>query len=142
MIDRELLELAAKAAGVFMTPADWPYSDSPTPEYFALEFDEEDRSITGTRVWYGSGGEIGGTEKYPWNPFTNDGDALRLSVKLRLETVYTDDNTIDVRWRDNTGDFAGNVVEEFGSLRNGDDPFAAIRRAIVRAAAEIGKAMP
>jgi hypothetical protein len=55
----------------------------------------------------------------PWNPLTDDGDALRLAVKLN---VPLDGFTIaPSEWM--------------------NDPYAATRRAIVRAAAEIGKGM-
>ncbi len=77
-----------------------------------------------------------------WRPLTDDGDALRLAVKLRIAVEYTFGGVeVSASWRVNKI-FAGNVVEEIGSLRNGDEPNAATRRAIVRAAAEIGKAMP
>ena len=62
-----------------------------------------------------------------WNPLTDDGDALRLAGKLGLwihiGTYYV---AID-----------GTHIEE----ACGQDLCAAARRAIVRAAAEIGKAM-
>ena len=62
-----------------------------------------------------------------WNPLTYDGDAFRLAVKLNLIVhkgfVYTP-----------TGKLFDN--------RSYTNPTAATRRAIVRAAAEIGKAMP
>ncbi len=66
-----------------------------------------------------------------WNPLTDDGDALRLAVKLRMN-VHLDSNMVDV---DPDG------VLWF-SEAYGTDPLAATRRAITRAAAEIGKAMP
>ena len=72
-----------------------------------------------------------------WNPLTDDGDAFRLAVKLGLlvnvsvaasaTIVCTHDGTViegaEGRWRDG-------------------DPYAATRRAIVRAAAAIGEQMP
>lgn len=100
MTDRELLEMAAKAAGI--SPA----------------------GFDGHNVgWYQpSTGKVGA-----WNPLTDDGDALRLAVKLGLwihiGTYYV---AID-----------GTHIEE----ACGQDLCAATRRAIVRAAAEIGKAM-
>lgn len=64
---------------------------------------------------------------YVWNPMHDDGDALRLAAKLR----------IDIEWQDEFVVFAdGNWSEPIGT-----DPAAAARYAIVRAAAEIGKAM-
>jgi hypothetical protein len=65
-----------------------------------------------------------------WNPITDDGDALRLAVKLRLHvSVFADaigigtpgDGYTETKWR--------------------GDPYAATRRAITRAAAEIGKTL-
>lgn len=112
--DRELLELAAKAAGL-------PYI-KPLPEY--------DGSL---------GLEVGSDNPMrcrTWNPLTDDGDALRLAVKLRL-SVDTDYNN---------GAAAGSAYlsmdcfhEYDPPLRFGADRNAATRRAIVCAAAEIGK---
>lgn len=65
-----------------------------------------------------------------WNPLTDDGDALRLAVKLRMQPFIGLHTTCIVQ----TGDFI------FTEVHN-DDPYAATRRAIVRAAAEIGKAL-
>lgn len=62
-----------------------------------------------------------------WNPLTDDGDALRLAVKLGLQ-VY--------------GREIGCSVDDYIFVDEADcggDPYAATRRAIVRAAAEIGK---
>lgn len=58
-----------------------------------------------------------------WNPLTDDGDALRLAVKLKL--------------------FNEPKTTMYGLIPASieDEPYAATRRAIVRAAAEIGKAM-
>ena len=65
-----------------------------------------------------------------WSPLTDDGDALRLAVKLRLHvSVFADAIGI--------GTPGAGYVEDKWS----DDPYAATRRAIVRAAAEIGRAM-
>jgi hypothetical protein len=65
-----------------------------------------------------------------WNPLTDDGDALRLAVKLRIEICYPymlPQGIEAVRASTDTYEAIG------------DDPYAATRRAIVRAAAEIGK---
>ena len=66
-----------------------------------------------------------------WNPLTDDGDALRLAVKLgiELEAVPFGGRAV-IRDDDDCGEYFD--VE-------GDDPYAATRRAIVRAAAELGK---
>lgn len=132
MSDRELLELAAKAAGVFMLKQDWPFSDPFDPQCLETAFDPEELSITGTRVWYGSNGDVGGTEEYTWCPLTDDGDALRLAVKLRIELAWWKNGVQAGR-----DDLAPQAIQAFG-----DDPYAATRRAIVRAAAATGEAMP
>jgi hypothetical protein len=62
-------------------------------------------------------------------PLSSDGDALRLAVKLRLEVQYYCQSVDDEEVSDCCG-----YLEP-----TGDDPCAATRRAIVRAAAEIGK---
>lgn len=108
MNDRELLELAAKAAGI---------------------------------EWYGYAGDdqcecryfdIGENDVVKWNPLTDDGDALRLAVKLEIDVShYQDAHVVDAFHAE-----AGTCSVDY----NGD-PYAATRRAIVRAAAEIGKAM-
>jgi hypothetical protein len=73
---------------------------------------------------------------HPWNPLTSDSDALRLAVKLQIDV-----NFIDVKkrvWAEpqyiNEPPYP--IHEGYGS-----DPYAATRRAIVRAAAEIGRGM-
>ena len=102
MTDRELLELAAKAAGIEL------YVDE--RGYWLIEENGEH--------WY-------------WNPLTDDGDALRLAVKLGISfKVFLQLNQV---WADHH--MLGNWIEE----KLGEDPCAATRRAIVRAAAEIGK---
>jgi len=90
MDDRELLELAALAAGVKII-GEWS--------------DTQRMYTNGVDGW--------------WKPLTDDGDALRLAVKL-------------------------GILEHAASLsqfQNESDPYDATRRVIVRAAAEIGKSM-
>ena len=117
MNDRELLELAAKAAGIELTPM----------EIKNVKFVGDDRFI----------GFMADTEKCPrgwFNPLTDDGDALRLAVKLGLhiEPWFDDEDVREV------------IVYGIGSHKepDADDRMAATRRAIVRAAAEVGRAMP
>lgn len=104
MTDRELLELAAKAAGIR-----WP---QPCLSSIAMQYEQ----------------------MKSWNPLTNDGDALRLAVKLEMNVDIGHHFTEASMIRDDTRIGADE--------RHDDDPFYATRRAIVRAAAEIGKAMP
>jgi hypothetical protein len=107
MTDREFLELAAKAAGIDL---EW---DGP-PELW-------------TPVFYK------GKTYHGWSPLTDDGDALRLVVKLGMAvSVEYNYGGTSVIWG-----HSGNVRE-----LHGGNPEAATRRAIVRAAAEIGMVMP
>lgn len=110
--DRELLELAARAAGYNVAWNEhWQgfQHRNPTPDQH-------------------------GQVRHPWTPLTSDGDALRLATRLKLN-IYHDSNLVDVH-----GPMNGQDV--YATEKYGDDPSAATRRAIMRAAAEIGKAMP
>ena len=104
MTDREMLELAAKAAGIV---AQW---DCPDRGMMTLT--------------------PSGVDTMTWNPLTDDGDALRLAVRLSIRPNCAERASADY-W---LGCELNTVIEEL----NGD-PYAATRRAIVRAAAEIGK---
>lgn len=64
-----------------------------------------------------------------WNPLEDDGDALRLAVKLELEVWNTADDSRAVSLLNDK-----QAVEP----HNGD-PYAATRRVIVRAAAAMGE---
>lgn len=91
MTDRELLEMAAKAAGL--------------------------------AFWHENG----------WNPLEDDGDAFRLAVKLEITlSHYGATHVCETA----TGRALADEVDTTG------DGYAATRRAIVRAAAEIGKKLP
>ena len=105
MSDRELLEFAAKAAGLHR--CENYYTDA-----------------AGNHV--------------DWNPLADDGDALRLMVRLRLEPRFIDNSHSNGAEpsRVTLHNFAG-IVENIDG-----DPLAATRRAIVRAAAEIGRQTP
>ena len=101
MSDKELLELAAKASGYTL---------------------EERYDIHGN--YWPWCFEIAN----PWSPLTDDGDALRLAVKLGLVISFHNDKEWVLVIR-------GKVwIQDLCD----DDPYAATRRAIVRAAAEIG----
>ena len=109
MTDRELLEAAAKAAGL--------------EGYEYMEFHG------GCEMAF----DPGGSHSEYWNPLTSDGDALRLAVKLEMcfgiapHRVALDKISLAIAP-------GGTEV----SIKHNDDPYAATRRAIVRAAAEIG----
>jgi hypothetical protein len=69
-----------------------------------------------------------------WNPLTDDADAFRLAVKLSLDVLQNPmgQTTCCIVMGDDAQECE--VLEDY----NGD-PYAATRRAIVRAAAEIGR---
>jgi len=85
--------------------------------------------------WVDSDGNYWLGNEVPWNPLTDDGDALRLAVKLKIEIVFTE-NTVWLGKQHQLGDY---IVDLYEPLNN--DPYAATRRAIVRAAAELGRGM-
>lgn len=74
------------------------------------------------------------TDDWSWNPLTDDGGALRLAVKLKL-CVSIEFDRVDV-----TTPQMDNATEYFYD-NPPTDPYAATRRAVVRAAAAIGKEM-
>jgi len=111
MTDRELLKLAAKAAGMTLT---WEGDNPPYPRSRRIEQPNLNP---------------------PWNPRDDDGDALRLAVRLKLSVDFFDDAITVEHTPDNSQCYE--VIEPVGT-----DPYTATRRAIVRAAAEIGRAMP
>ena len=115
MTDRELLELAAKAAGIevgdYLAPNEIPGYE-----------------------W----GMVLGI-KQVWNPLDDDGDALRLAVKLRLR-VFTPTTDTDVAIA-SCGDLRTTGHVHKYSEDEYTEPYAATRRAITRAAAEIGRNM-
>ncbi|KWA35756.1 hypothetical protein WT41_01520 [Burkholderia territorii] len=111
MTDRELLELAARAAGY--DPGHYEDAD-----WFEIRYGIK------AALW------LKDVEEY-WNPLTDDGDALRLAVKLRLDIQLLDLGVVATNFKAPGRPYA---VENYG-----DDHCAATRCAIVRAAAEIGK---
>lgn len=79
-----------------------------------------------------------------WNPLTDDGDALRLAVKLRLTIKHDDPDAGGAGIaKDQAGapTLDGNGPWFRKEWHKDSDPYAATRRAIVRAAAEIGRSM-
>lgn len=120
MSDRELLEMAAKAARV--GAPDGVRSD-------------------GAWWWYNSTMDGEGSK---WNPLANDGDALRLAVKLSIRIEPYSGVNIHPKFT------LANITDVYSlhddairlSERHDGAPDAATRRAIVRAAAEIGSRMP
>lgn len=102
MTDRELLEAAAKAAG--LTIVYWAQDDYPVVR--------------------------DGDNNVGWSPLKFDSDALRLAVKLRFAVNVWHGCSVMT----GSGLAATCVMEDIS-----DDPYAATRRAIVRAAAAMGE---
>lgn len=112
--NRELLELAARAAGI---------------ELIAWEARRHAFKLPTER----------GNAPSRWNPITDDGDALRLAVNLRIniehaETLSRKPHGVNC-WPVGRGDCAWMELDIA-------DYAAATRLSIVRAAAAIGEAMP
>lgn len=108
MIDRELLELAAKALGAI-----YDYGTDCISHNGGIDYEE-------------------------WNPLEDDGDAFRLAAKLTMDVdillnktrVYADHYGENLR-----------IVQTAANHTNCnlEDTTRAARRAIVRAAAEVGR---
>jgi hypothetical protein len=76
---------------------------------------------------------LGGRDaNQPWDPLEDDGDALRLAVKLKIAVTYPEDESCVRVWYGSMG--TEPICDDLGS-----DPYAATRRCITRAAAAIGK---
>lgn len=115
MNDRELLKLAAKAAGLKSGEIENNSANSHQTFYVWNDDDKTSRF---------------------WNPLADDGDALRLAVRLNID--FKAYGTVVRTW---VGDFTTQKVIASVEEICGVDPYAATRRAITRAAAEIGKEM-
>lgn len=119
MTDRELLELAAKAAGL---------DDA---EYRDIRGWGEVRYGQSEAMWSGKRYEECGSGY--WNPLADDGDALRLASDLSLCCQFTAYYSVC---------YAGSPMAKQFTEKSAGNRHEATRRAITRAAAEIGKAMP
>lgn len=110
MTDKEMLELAAKAAGI-----EWQHYDMGRGLRLA--------DIPGTMVI-----------PYYWNPLKNDGDAFGLAVKCNLVVIIDGNHGMETEvWP--YGDPDAIVREDHAH----EGAAAATRRAIFRAAIEMGK---
>ena len=112
MTDRELLELAAKAAGY----------DVRWHEIWQCFVHKYPHNIDAKLTAAG--------QRYVWVPLDDDGDALRLAVKLNMAVNCIHNQRLA----------AEPIIKAVSVWEpRHDDPYAATRRAVVRAAAEIGR---
>jgi len=109
--DKELLELAAKAACIELM--EWT----------------GDGDLTCPNMFWSP------SLKQYWNPLTDDGDALRLAVKLNFTLRMYSGNTC-------AQSGAPGSTSVYLDETNHINPYKATRRAIVRAASEIGNVIP
>lgn len=120
MTDRELLEIAAKAAGL---------------EVIKHSQEARDKSGYGHIGLYVSGND-GEFISTGWNPLTNDADALSLAVKLSIQIIPGENYVEAVRPSPRLRQ------TRFCEMHSAhDSPLAATRYAVVRAAAEIGRSV-
>lgn len=118
MTDRELLEFAAKAAGIDIGKAH-------ECKFFYCEHGQ-----CGSGMYL-----VEGNHFQFWNPLEDDGDALRIVSALRIDVMHW---ICPERTSAEHHSLPDGLVIEFVH----EDRTLSIRRAIVRCAAEIGKAMP
>jgi hypothetical protein len=133
MDDMELLKLAAKAAGYSCWQSKHGYLNLTRPDGSSRscchdwqQTSEERQAPTLAEA----------VLEDNWNPLADGADALRLAVKLRIDFYVGED--------DGTASYAGYFTnktarQQFCVERHDDNPYAATLRAIVRAAAEIGR---
>jgi hypothetical protein len=109
MNDKQLLKDAAKAAGI---------------EEWLLNTQNGNVWDAEKSVW-----------RRAWNPLIDDGDALRLAVKLRI-SVWVDSSDACCSWVPEGQHPFSEGMEQLAEEITNDDPYAATRLAIGKAAAE------
>ncbi len=116
MTDREMLELAAKAAEWQLCGYSWIGQN---------EDDDECEILESAFVKTHPEQELA----TKWNPLTDDGDALRLAVRLHMQVSVT------------TESCRAETLPCLGVRVNDSDENLATRRAVVMAAAAVGREM-
>lgn len=112
MTDTFLLEQAAKAANYETMWRAWNVHDPKDTNVNGFVLYRRDRS---------NGGTVGSL--YPWNPLANDSDAFRLALLLDIKVMRGQAQSLE--------------YDVWEILPDGDDMYAATRRVIVQAAAQI-----
>ena len=111
MTDRELLEAAAKKVGVNLAL-------TIRPDGLPFWCEERGLALAWAPGW--------------WNPLADDGDSARLRRALRIVVQWFPNDVAAMHWSD---EGRGRSWAEM----YGDDPAAAERRAVVRAAAAMAQ---
>ena len=120
MSDNELIELAAQAVGI---KGEWVRDTAFIQDRYSFN------------VPYNNHGMMTSVE---WNPLREDSDAMRLAINLGMNLMILPANlkygfcTIGIGFNNEI-----TISENYNQ-----GPYKAVRRAIVRAAAEIGRKMP
>ena len=122
MDDRQLLEAAAKAAGI---EGEWERDPNYLTERLAFMVPYNNQNMMSA---------------FEWNPLVDDGDALRLAVKLRMIVSLADCcccAVVDWAGNEDDNEIRVRFSEDFDD-RECADAQSATRRAIVKAAAALG----
>ena len=118
--DKELLELAAKAAGFVVLQ-------------YLPENNLNHQMLVAKLPLYGREKEFPDVFNTKlWNPLVHDGDAFRLAV--HLEMLVDPVNRV-------VAGYSSDICIDIDPEEQEEDSCSAVRKAIVRAAAEIGKGM-
>lgn len=125
MTDQELIELAAKAVGI---KGEWVRDTAFIQARYSFN------------VPYDNHGMMTSIE---WNPLREDSDAMRLAINLGMNLMMLPASlkngfcAVGVGFSNESGSPRITISENYNQ-----GPYKAVRRAIVRAAAEIGRKMP
>ena len=124
MNDKELLEFAAKSVDY---------------EFVAYHILKQDRNSALSTTWAEAWAEVKKPEaslgNCRWNPLLNDADSFKLAVQLNFAIVQDCEYSLVEVHYSHSSDLDRLWLEEDWAA----DKYSATRRAIVRAAAEIGK---
>ena len=123
MEDRELLEMAAKAAGIEFKWRARKIQVGMADTYGVRQYREEEQPFLLSGVF--------------WDPLNDDGAALRLAIGLDIHVKRYSGSTTAQEW----ASCLSSTEHDHWSI-NSHDKMKSTRRSIVRAAAAIGKAMP
>jgi hypothetical protein len=139
MTDKEILDLAAKAGEIFVTPK--TLSEAlPTykwDEEFQFYYVDDDNGLLGTVFSYCEG-DITGIHLDYWNPLNDDSDSLCLALKLGI-AIIPPGSAMGTPGVIKTDVFSDCPIGVVHAPILDSDPRAAARRAIVMAAAELGQ---